>query len=991
MGQNDTMIQVDMSNTFWDVLKSVVVGILVGAFVMIAISLTAGALGVVASGIMALLAAGGTVSITLGTGAVLLTTGAGIWSAVTYYNTQLPTSVVLPMFSISPEEIFQGKILLFDIDFFNPVTDIYVQTIKKDSEGNEIDGNAYNLNDYTDQELQDEMADNGETIKNYFYINDDGEHIPTSKQNTALDLQNIVSQWYLALRNIAIVLSMSVLLYIGIRMLLSTVAQDKAKYKQMLADWIVSICLLFFMHYIMAFSVAIVKQLNNVLVYEQEQDIQDVEAYTGAIELDKDGKIRKKLEDLGREDLIQETKRIDENGSEVDTEFVIWPTNLMGQLRIAAQMSYGDASYIGYAFCYFILTLLTVFFIFVYLKRVLYMAFLTMIAPLVALTYPIDKISDGQAQAFNKWLKEYIFNLLIQPLHLIIYTVLFSSAFELASTNAIYSLVAIGFLIPAERLMRSLFGFEKASTPPSMTGLAVGAGLVNTGLQRILHGVPPGKNGNSGSNGRDGEDSKAPARIGYRGNNTDPLDIMAGGTISDGDGDEPISSLDNGNGEQPIKPLDSGNNDKKEIEEPNYDEEALKKYQSEGFGQNAFGHYFNPHENEFDENYNPVEDEDYNQRVKNENEALKRYQNEGFGQNAFGHYFNPSKNEFDAEYDPRTDKAFNKGLNKPENVDNRQIDNNKNDGANKVPEISTSSSTQASTPQSSQTSTSQSSQTSTSPSMQKTASPKKITGSRGRPGRMTAGDVVRGTGRALKYTAKRGAKDAMRSVGRTVGGAVAAAPNIAIKGLAGAALGATAGAIGVGAAIASGDPSNLINYGGGAALAAGTIGASRAGLNISNTKSATQIARERAFYGDKYDDHVAEKNMKKWKRDDEKRQELERYLGAEATKKLYKERKIDKYLQNEITDAKDIAALEQLQNDPKAKVSFNDAMVFYDAHSRYGDIRDGDVKKRKEIKADYAEKFEQRGNNKEKADKQAQRIVDMTHKFDTLKKNLNKA
>ena len=66
---------------------------------------------------------------------------------------------------------------------------------------------------------------------------------------------SLVIHWFSAILNIEIVLSMSVLLYIGIRMLLSTVAQDKAKYKQMLIDWVVSLCLLFFMHYIMAFSV----------------------------------------------------------------------------------------------------------------------------------------------------------------------------------------------------------------------------------------------------------------------------------------------------------------------------------------------------------------------------------------------------------------------------------------------------------------------------------------------------------------------------------------------------------------------------------------------------------------------------------------------------------------------------------------------------------------------------------------------------------------
>lgn len=33
-----------------------------------------------------------------------------------------------------------------------------------------------------------------------------------------------------------------------------------------------------------------------------------------------------------------------------------------------------------------------------------------MIAPLVALTYPIDKVKDGKAQAFDMWFKEYTMN-----------------------------------------------------------------------------------------------------------------------------------------------------------------------------------------------------------------------------------------------------------------------------------------------------------------------------------------------------------------------------------------------------------------------------------------------------------------------------------------------------------------------------------------------------------------------------------------------------
>ena len=97
-------------------------------------------------------------------------------------------------------------------------------------------------------------------------------------------------------------------------------------------------------------------------------------------------------------------------------------TNLLGLARFKTQ--YHDLGQkIAYLVMYLALVIYTLIFTWFYLKRLLMMAFLTLIAPVVALTYPIDKISDGKAQAFDSWLKEYVFNALIQPFHLIIYTV----------------------------------------------------------------------------------------------------------------------------------------------------------------------------------------------------------------------------------------------------------------------------------------------------------------------------------------------------------------------------------------------------------------------------------------------------------------------------------------------------------------------------------------------------------------------------------------
>ncbi len=169
--------------------------------------------------------------------------------------------------------------------------------------------------------------------------------------------------------------------------------------------------------------------------------------------------------------------------------------------------------YAAYGLEFVILVAMTVFFTFTYLKRVLYMAFLTLMAPLVALTYPIDKITDGSAQGFDKWLKEYIFNLLLQPLHLLLYFILITSAFHWAGTNFLYSLVAIGFMIPAEKLLRGFFGFEKAHTPPVLGG-AAGAALAMTGIQKLGN---LGRSNGSGSSkkGEAGDSSDNNTKINY--------------------------------------------------------------------------------------------------------------------------------------------------------------------------------------------------------------------------------------------------------------------------------------------------------------------------------------------------------------------------------------------------------------------------------------------------------------------------------------------
>ena len=82
----------------------------------------------------------------------------------------------------------------------------------------------------------------------------------------ALDaLRKIVAGWYVTLRTLAAVGLLSVLIYIGIRIIISSTSQDKAKYKQRLVDWIVAFCLLFFMHFIMAGIITVIGYVDKAL------------------------------------------------------------------------------------------------------------------------------------------------------------------------------------------------------------------------------------------------------------------------------------------------------------------------------------------------------------------------------------------------------------------------------------------------------------------------------------------------------------------------------------------------------------------------------------------------------------------------------------------------------------------------------------------------------------------------------------------------------
>ena len=482
-------------------LITVIIGIIAAIAAVVVIAVVTAGVGAIVAGIggaigSALTAIGSTgiVSTIITVAAV----GAGLASyhfATTAFSAKfLPDITVFPTYSISPEEIFEGRILLFDINFFSPKQlKVHLKSgVEKNEEDykEEVDGEA-----------------------EYYFYEDGKEQIITSKQNIATALSKTISKWYYTIRNLAIVIMLLILIYIGIRMILCSIASEKSKYKKMLADWVISMCLVFVLHYIMVFTVSVNEDIVKLISKSVDKNTYAI-ALANVNEKDKFVDVVEKNQEL-RSGLANSAGQnlYNEDGSEATTDssgkaitdrtatMFIWPTNLMGQMRMMTQMQDGTVAYLGYTVAFIVLVFYTVFFAATYLKRVIYMAFLTIIAPLVAMTYSIDKINDGKAQAFNMWLKEYIFNLLIQPVHLLLYLVLISTSFDLAGENIVYTLVAIGFMMPAEKLIRQMFGFEKAKTPGFLGGPA-GAALTMSAMQSL------GKI--AGRGGKDSKQEKPP-------------------------------------------------------------------------------------------------------------------------------------------------------------------------------------------------------------------------------------------------------------------------------------------------------------------------------------------------------------------------------------------------------------------------------------------------------------------------------------------------
>lgn len=257
-------------------------------------------------------------------------------------------------------------------------------------------------------------------------------------------IRSTIANWYYSLRTVVIMGMLVALLYVAIRISLSTIASEKAEYKNKLKDWLVGFIIVMSIHYFMIILVNFNYGIVNILdpVAAEKTSVATPEVQTN---------------DTTKNTEIQENKQI----------------SLYEAIKV---QSYDIRASTGFTatIMYMVLVFLLIRFIILYTKRLFTLAILTIISPIMGIMYAINK----KSAPFKEWMQEYSYNVLIQFFHTVIYTALVSIAFGLASTTlfkgALLALILLGFMFNAEELIKKIFGMSKSKSLSNLTDSTLG-------------------------------------------------------------------------------------------------------------------------------------------------------------------------------------------------------------------------------------------------------------------------------------------------------------------------------------------------------------------------------------------------------------------------------------------------------------------------------------------------------------------------------------
>lgn len=245
--------------------------------------------------------------------------------------------------------------------------------------------------------------------------------------------QNLVN-WYNIIRNLSIALMLFILIYMGIRIAISSSSEKKADYKKALTSWLVGFIVVLFIHLFMYVIMDMNKYAVNLLENLSQTAVTDLE-----------------YKDETVDTLVKQSNQ---------------ELNLYDAVRIKAY-SWDFTEAMPATIIYLFLIYLLIRFILIYLKRLFTIYILAITGSFMGVKYALEKIGGKKSGTLNKWFKEYAFNVLLQTVHAFLYVLYMSVALSVAETSLagfLVCLVILNAMLKADKIFMKIFGLDKAGS-----------------------------------------------------------------------------------------------------------------------------------------------------------------------------------------------------------------------------------------------------------------------------------------------------------------------------------------------------------------------------------------------------------------------------------------------------------------------------------------------------------------------------------------------
>ncbi|MGE5329486.1 MAG: hypothetical protein ACM3KR_08260 [Deltaproteobacteria bacterium] len=115
---------------------------------------------------------------------------------------------------------------------------------------------------------------------------------------------------------------------------------------------------------------------------------------------------------------------------------------------------------VAYALVYFGGICLTIYMFFIYFTRMFMITFLILIFPVVMAVYAIDRLDDDSSKVFSEWWNHFIGYVFTNSIHALVLGLIIIILQD-NNTPAFVQLIALCFIIPANKITRHIFGLNK--------------------------------------------------------------------------------------------------------------------------------------------------------------------------------------------------------------------------------------------------------------------------------------------------------------------------------------------------------------------------------------------------------------------------------------------------------------------------------------------------------------------------------------------------